>query len=56
MTGDVLLASAFVSYVGPFNKEYRETIINECFIRYFKDNAVPCTPGVDPLTILTTDA
>jgi dynein heavy chain len=56
VTGDVLLASAFVSYVGPFNKEFRERIIEDNFIKYFKEFAVPCTPNIDPLTILTTEA
>lgn len=54
--GDVLLASAFVSYVGPFAKEYRETIINNNFLKYFKEFNVPSTPGVTPLAILTNDA
>jgi dynein heavy chain, axonemal len=35
VAGDVLLASSFVSYVGPFSKEFREVIINENFIKYF---------------------
>ena len=30
--GDVLLASAFVSYVGPFNKAFRDQIINDNFV------------------------
>jgi dynein heavy chain len=33
--GDVLLASAFVSYVGPFNKQFRDKIINENFLDFF---------------------
>jgi len=34
--GDVLLASAFVSYVGPFNKKLRDEIIYENFVTYCK--------------------
>ena len=30
--GDVLLASAFVSYVGPFNKTFRDIILNDNFV------------------------
>lgn len=56
VTGDVLLASAFVSYVGPFSKKYRERIIDETFIKFFKDNQIPCSEGIDPLKILTNDA
>jgi len=33
--GDVLLSSAFVSYVGPFNKEFRNMIMDE-FITFFR--------------------
>lgn len=56
VVGDVLLASSFVSYVGPFSKAFREKIINGNFIDYFKKNAVPCSPAADPLLILTNDA
>ena len=33
--GDVLLASSFVSYVGPFNKKFRDMIINDGFVKFF---------------------
>jgi dynein heavy chain len=33
--GDVLMASAFVSYVGPFNKKFREYIIKDQFLGFF---------------------
>jgi dynein heavy chain len=33
--GDVLLASSFVSYVGPFNKKFRTEIIVNSFIPFF---------------------
>ena len=38
--GDVLLASSFVSYVGPFNKSFRDKIMEESFIKFFKDNRI----------------
>jgi dynein heavy chain len=33
--GDVLLASAFVSYVGPFNKNFRDKIMEGEFLPFF---------------------
>ena len=36
IVGDVLIASAFVSYVGPFNKYFRDMIINDKFMKFFK--------------------
>jgi dynein heavy chain len=36
--GDVLLASSFVSYVGPFNKKFRDTIMNDNFLKFFQEN------------------
>lgn len=54
--GDVLLASSFVSYVGPFSKQFREKIINDNFITFFKDNSIPASPNPQPLAILTNDA
>jgi len=54
--GDVLLASAFVSYVGPFNKSFRNKIINENFIEFFKKNNIPMSPEGNPLSVLTDEA
>jgi len=54
--GDVLIASAFVSYVGPFSKKFRDRIINEMFLKFFADNGIPATANVDPLKILTNEA
>ena len=44
VTGDVLLASAFVSYVGPFSKQFREIILDDNFVKYFKENKLPSSP------------
>ena len=54
--GDVLLASSFVSYVGPFNKHFRDRIMNDNFIAFFKANNIPMSPTADPLAILTDEA
>ena len=53
--GDIIIASAFVSYVGPFPKKYRENI-KKGFIEYLTKNNIPLSPTAsDPLVILTTD-
>ena len=56
VTGDVLLASAFVSYVGPFNKKFRDLIINSRFIEFFRKYKIPMSPDPNPLAILTDEA
>lgn len=53
--GDVLLASAFVSYVGPFNKKFRDEICSK-FLEFFKQNNIPTSPNTNPLTVLTDEA
>ena len=54
--GDVLLASAFVSYVGPFNKTFRDIILNENFVQFFKKNNIPMSEAANPLAVLTDEA
>jgi dynein heavy chain len=54
--GDVLLASAFVSYVGPFNKKFRNLIMETKFVPFFQQNNIPMSPEADPLLILTNPA
>jgi dynein heavy chain len=54
--GDALLASAFVSYVGPFNKKFRDIITNERFLDFFKKNKIPMSLDPNPLSILTDEA
>ena len=56
ITGDVLLASAFVSYVGPFNKKFRDLITNVKFLDFFKKMKIPMSADTNPLTILTDEA
>ena len=56
IVGDVLIASAFVSYVGPFNKFFRDMIINDNFMKFFKDNHIPIGEEPNPLQILTDEA
>lgn len=55
ITGDVLLAAAFVSYVGPFNKVFRDKIIND-FKNFFTINNIPVGPNIDPVSMLTDEA
>jgi len=54
--GDVLLAASFVSYVGPFNKHFRDRIMDDNFVKFFKERAIPMSPACDPLAILTDEA
>lgn len=54
--GDVLMASAFVSYIGPFNIKYRNIIMRDRFAKFFKDNKIPVSENANPLSILTSEA
>ena len=56
ITGDVLLASAFVSYVGPFNKKFRDMIMNDKFLGFFRKMKIPISADPNPLGILTDEA
>jgi dynein heavy chain len=54
--GDVLVASAFVSYIGAFNAKYRNDMVNENWIPDMIERKVPMTDGVQPLNVLTDEA
>jgi len=58
MPGDVLMITAFVSYVGCFTKQYRLILQDECWKPYLKtlQYPIPVSEGLDPLTLLVDDA
>ena len=65
LTGDVLVASAFISYVGPFTKPFRSHLMEDVFCPFLKkefakacgtDNPIPMSNNANPLKILTTEA
>lgn len=65
LTGDVLLASAFISYVGPFTKVFRDRLMANTFTPFLKDNfrkalgeeaQLPLSDSADPVKILTNSA
>ncbi|XP_066237508.1 dynein axonemal heavy chain 17 isoform X2 [Saccopteryx leptura] len=58
LCGDVLLISAFVSYVGYFTKKHRNELMEKFWVPYINKLKVPIpiTNGLDPLTLLTDDA
>uniref|UniRef100_H3BBD5 Dynein axonemal heavy chain 17 n=1 Tax=Latimeria chalumnae TaxID=7897 RepID=H3BBD5_LATCH len=58
LSGDVLLTTAFVSYVGYFTKKYRTELMEKHWLPYLKELKVPIpiTENLDPLSLLTDDA
>ncbi|MGH0141372.1 UNVERIFIED_CONTAM: hypothetical protein FKN15_073835 [Acipenser sinensis] len=58
LCGDVLLITAFVSYLGYFTKKYRVELMDGSWRPYLNQLKVPIpvTPELDPLTMLTDDA
>lgn len=56
LVGDVLISSAFVSYVGPFTKKYRDILIKDQFLNFFVQKKIPMSPNANPLSLLTDEA
>eukprot|EP00937_MAST-01D_sp_MAST-1D-sp2_P001104 g1104.t1 len=59
LIGDVLLASAFVSYVGPFTKPFRESLIENWTNRMrtaIDGEPMPMSEVSDPVDIVATSA
>ncbi|XP_067860662.1 dynein axonemal heavy chain 17-like [Heptranchias perlo] len=57
LCGDVLLVTAFVSYVGYFTKKYRNDLLNEYWMPFLQklEVPIPITENLDPLSLLTDD-
>ncbi|NXS34473.1 DYH17 protein, partial [Pomatostomus ruficeps] len=58
LCGDVLLVSAFVSYIGYFTKKYRAELMEQHWLPFLQGLTVPIpiTPGLDLLSLLTDSA
>jgi dynein heavy chain len=56
MLGDVLLASAFVSYIGPFDASYRNEIWRNLWMADIIERGIPLTEGIDVKDILTNSS
>ena len=56
LVGNVSMATAFISYCGPFNSEFRNILINDQFVNDMKKRSVPCTPTMDLTAFLVDDA
>ncbi|XP_028435224.1 dynein heavy chain 11, axonemal isoform X2 [Perca flavescens] len=58
LCGDVLITSAFVSYMGYFTRQYRVELLNNAWIPFLQSQkvSVPLTDGLDPILMLTDDA
>ncbi|NWV12184.1 DYH9 protein, partial [Ptilonorhynchus violaceus] len=58
LCGDVLLVTAFVSYLGYFTKKYRQELLDGIWKPYLHQLKVPIpvTPCLDPLSLLADEA
>jgi dynein heavy chain, axonemal len=56
LVGNVSLSTAFISYCGPFNSEFRALLSNEYFFGDMKKKGIPVTPGLDLVNFLVDDA
>ena len=55
LIGDVLLASAFISYIGPFTRAFRTDLVTEKWSVDIKNRGIPFTDGLDPVLNVMTD-
>ena len=56
LIGDVLLASSFVSYAGPFDINFREKLVNVKWLPDMSERQIPMSEGIEPMAILTDES
>ena len=60
VVGDTLLAAAFISYIGPFTKRYRDELVHKAWMPFLETAAsgarIPMSPQPNPLAVLTDEA
>jgi dynein heavy chain len=56
LVGDTLLSSAFVSYISPFDAEFREMIWRDQWVPDLETKEIPLTEDITPLSCLTDEA
>eukprot|EP00595_Chromulina_sp_UTEXLB2642_P001983 CAMPEP_0196768278 /NCGR_PEP_ID=MMETSP1095-20130614/42547_1 /TAXON_ID=96789 ORGANISM="Chromulina nebulosa, Strain UTEXLB2642" /NCGR_SAMPLE_ID=MMETSP1095 /ASSEMBLY_ACC=CAM_ASM_000446 /LENGTH=829 /DNA_ID=CAMNT_0042137617 /DNA_START=2113 /DNA_END=4603 /DNA_ORIENTATION=- len=60
LLGDCLLASAFISYIGPFSKQYREKLMEDTLIPLLIKPPVgipvPFTQDMEPIGLMSSEA
>lgn len=55
LVGDVLLATGFLSYCGPYNQDYRSTLM-KFWMQILKDKKIPYTMNVNIISMLVDNA
>ena len=56
LVGDCTIASGFVSYLGPFNKEFRDILQTETILADLIKNKIPVSPDINTCKFLSDDA
>lgn len=58
LPGDILMVTAFISYMGCFTRIYRIDLLKKYWEPFLKKllPAIPTTPDLDPMDLLTDDA
>ena len=56
LVGDILLSAAFISYAGPFSKQFRTQIIQGDFKNYAMKKGIPMSANFTPVSLLTSEA
>lgn len=56
LVGNVSLATAFISYCGPFNSEFRQMLATEYFQNDMKKKNIPITLDLNLVNFLVDDA